>query len=84
MSHRFESECAGKERHVSRAAAEAVAAMGRAALEPYLCTFCHEWHLASIPGHRARSTDIGRGPAFEKLRHHANPRRRHPTARRAR
>lgn len=72
---RFAAGCAGKERHVSEAAAVAVGRMGRAALEPYRCGFCDGWHLASTPGHRTRSRDTGRGAAFEKMRHHPSPSR---------
>lgn len=73
---RFASECAGKERHASRAAAEAVADLGRSVLEAYRCSYCDLWHLASIPGHRAKTPDNGRGVAFEKLRHKRRPRAR--------
>jgi len=78
---RFASECAGKERHVSKAAAEAVAALGRAPLEAYRCTYCSAWHLASIPGHRSPHPENGRGVAFERLRHKRRPKRRGPRMR---
>ncbi len=73
---RFAAECAGKERHVSKAAAEAVAALGRATMEAYRCSYCELWHLASVPGHRSKTPDNGRGVAFEKLRHKRRPRAR--------
>ncbi len=70
----YANGCAGKERHVSRAAAEAVAALSRVALVPYTCRHCAGWHLAGVAGHRIvkrlGTMENGRGASFEKLRHH--------------
>lgn len=79
---RFASACAGKEEHVSEAAALASAAMGRSAMHAYLCDFGDHWHLASVPGHRRHASpgDGGRGESFERLRtrshREAHPRRK--------
>lgn len=73
---RYESECAGKERHVSKNAAEYVAGTSRAALEAYRCSFCEGWHLAATIRTATRGA-VPRPPAFERLRHHRQPDRKH-------
>jgi len=79
VNPREDSGCAGKDRHASRVAALAVAAMTRAALEPYACRFCGAWHLATPVGVQTRPR-ITRPRMFEKLRHHPS-RSRPATAR---